>query len=868
MTYFPGMGNSVTVMGMLFSALVAVAIGAAEPALRILPAELRLTASSQPHGILVTQVDAAGEHKDVSAEVKLVSSNSDIAEVNGRSITGLNEGQAEVTVSWRGLESRIPIHVAATSGEDAVSFLRDVQPILTRYGCNAGACHGKLSGQNGFRLSLRAYAADWDHAWITRELSGRRVNYAFPEQSTLVQKPSGALQHEGGIRFRRGSRAWQTLVDWVGARAPGPAEETSVLERLIVHPGGRTLNVNERQQLLVQAHYADGHIQDVSWLAQYFSNDESSVEVSESGEVIARRHGECSVRVHFGSLVEVVTFTMPYPDAVNEALYADHWNELDPPIFQKLKLLHIPPSEEAPAASFVRRAYLDAIGTLPTPAEVDAFVKDTRPDRRARLAEHLLNRPEWIDYWTLQLADLLQNRRERDHDHRGVKGVRAFHTWLRDELKAGHGWDRIARNVLTAQGDVREHPEVGYYMTTISFDKLEDATLTEAVAQSFLGARIGCAKCHNHPLERYTQDDYYHFMACFSKVSMNKEKPEKGGTSLWVNTREQAEVKKRISKLEEEIAKMKEEGKPADEIEKKTHDLENQHKRQGEIAHQELYVNQPRTRQRMAPQTLDGKLLAVADEQDPRAALVDWMVEQPGFSGAMVNRLWKHFFAVGIVESVDDLRDSNPPSNAALWDVTRKAFVESGFDLKQFMRLILTSRAYALQSDTVSGNKNDTRFFSRYYPKRLPAEALLDALAQVTGVPSQFDAYPVGLRAIQIPESDIESYFLSVFGRSERVTACACERESDVTLPQMLHLRNGEEIQKRINDPAGRLATWLKQEDVDAVVRDMYAVTVARTPSDEEFRLVHELIATDTREVVLRDLFWALLNSKEFAFNH
>jgi hypothetical protein len=754
------------------------------------------------------------------------------------------------------------------SPEPPPSFKRDILPILTRYGCNAGACHGKLSGQNGFRLSLRGYAPDWDHAWITRELSGRRVNYAFPDQSTFVQKPSGELQHEGGIRFRRDSRAWKTLVDWVKVRAPGPIADEPALERLAVMPAGRTMNLNEHQPLRVEARYADGEVRDVTWLAQFFSNHESTVAVSETGLVTALRHGEGSIRVHFGSLVDVVTFSMPYSNPVKEDAYTDHWNAIDKPIFEKLKTLRIPPSPEASAAAFVRRAYLDAIGTLPTPDEVAAFVKDTRSDRRLHLAEQLMNRSEWLDYWTLQLADLLQNRRERDHDHRGVKGVRAFHGWLRSQLKAGHGWDQISRNVLTAKGDVRKHPEVGYFMTTISFSSLEDSTLTEAVSQSFLGMRIGCARCHNHPLERYTQDDFYHLMACFKKVSMNQVKPEKGGTELWVKTKDQANVMKHITKLMDEVAKMEQEGKPKEEIEKKNKDLEHQRKRLTDLADQKLTVHQPRTRKQLPPQTLDRKALKVEGVEDPREALVDWMVGRSEFSGAMVNRIWKHFFGAGIVEPVDDLRDSNPPSNPALWNMLNKFFADSGFDLRQLMQLILTSRAYALSSETLQGNVNDTRFFSRYRPKRLPAEVMLDAIAQATGVPSRFDSYPVGLRAIQLPESDIDSYFLSVFGRSERVSACACERESDVTLPQMLHLRNGAEVQQRLHDKDGRLAGWLQEKDLDKSIQDMYAVTVARHPTAEERKLVGELIGSGNREDVLRDLFWALLNSKEFAFNH
>ncbi|HZT81058.1 MAG TPA: DUF1553 domain-containing protein, partial [Gemmataceae bacterium] len=444
--------------------------------------------------------------------------------------------------------------------------------------------------------------------------------------------------------------------------------------------------------------------------------------------------------------------------------------------------------------------------------------------------DHLLARPEFVDYWALQLGDLFQNRRERDHDVRGTKGVRAFHDWLRRQVAANRPWDELAREVLTATGKTTDHPAVGYFVVTVGEHReAEKSEVVASVAQAFLGTRIGCAQCHNHPLEKYTQDDYYHFAGFFSRVQLRRKDPKQGPTELVVSAPDPNRNKEPVG------------------------------------------VTQPRTGQFLKPQPLDRSPTDVRPGEDPRAKLAAWMTDPKNeqFSGAMVNRLWKHFLGVGLVEPVDDLRASNPPSNPELWAALNREFVSHKFDLKHLMRQILISRTYQLRSATRPGNAADARFYSHYYARRLPAEVLLDAISQATGVPDAFPGYPVGVRALQLPDPGLKSYFLSLFGRSERVTACACERNGEVTMPQLLHLQNGETVVQKVRSGDGRLAALLKAHKDDAkVTEELFLATLSRLPTAKELAVVKAQLADGGREEVFRDLFWALMNSKEFSFNH
>jgi hypothetical protein len=851
---------------------------AAEPRLLVFPERIELRGVDREHGVLVTRVEADGRKTDVTREAQFSSSAPAVMTV-GKSgqAQAVADGAGELVVAVDKLSARVPVTVSGMAGAVVPSFRNDIEPILTKTGCNQGGCHGKLAGQNGFRLSLRGFAPEWDYGWITSEVNGRRIDSAFPAESLMVSKPTGGVAHEGGTRFRADSRAARALIDWIGARAPDSPADEPLATSLEVLPGDGLLRRGGAQQLLVRAHYADGRVRDVTWLAQFFSNDENIVSVKPSGLVHAVREGETSVRVHFQSQVSVVRFTLPFEREVAGADFTTTKNALDAPIFQKLAALRIPPSPDAGDAAFLRRAFLDTLGTLPTPEEAAEFLADPAADKRAKLADRLLARPEWVDYWTLQLADLLQNRKERDHDVRGVKGVRTFHGWLREQLAGGRGWADISRDVLLAKGNVTAQPQVGYYVTVIGEkNRVEESELPDSVAQAFLGTRIGCARCHNHPLERYTQDDFYHFAAFFGKVSLKRDKPELGTTELGIASREEREAQKQTAdaarKLGEAATALGAAGESpvfAEQQKKLAEAQKNFAEQEKRLAEQRMKppgAYQPRTNKTLPPRALDGVAWQGQPGRDAREQFVEWMVHDPMFSGAMVNRLWKHFFSVGLVEPVDDLRASNPPSNGELWTLLNREFVASKFDLRQIQRLILTSRAYQLASTSLPTNATETRFYSHYYARRLPAEVLLDGIAAATDSPQKFDGYPLGTRAIQLPDSGVGNYFLTLFGRSDRVTACACERKGEVTLPQLLHLKNGDEMQKQI--ASGRLAALLKEPDNKKVTAQLFGLTVSRAPSDAELAAINQQLAGDTREAVFADLFWALLNSKEFAFNH
>ena len=759
------------------------------------------------------------------------------------------------------------------------SFLQEIEPILTKAGCNSGGCHGKLSGQNGFRLSLRGFAPEWDHEWITSENRSRRINPAFPEESLLIQKATGRLPHEGGVRFRPGSRYENTLREWIAQRAPGPDPSEATPTALEVSPPAQTVTPGQSIQLRVHARYSDGTLRDVTWLAQFFSNEESLVKVTADGLAKAVRPGESAVRVHFQSLVEVARFSAPFAADVSSADFHSTATAVDGPLFAKLRELNLPPSPNCDDATFVRRASLDATGCLPEPARITSFLADKTPDKRARLVEELLSSPAWTDYWTLQLADLLQNRKERDHDVRGSKSVRLFHAWLRQRLADNTGWDRIAREILLSSGNSFAQPATGYFITVIGEKKkVEDSELPDSVAQSFLGTRIGCARCHNHPLERFTQDDFYHFAAFFANTSLKRGASARHPSEVLVASADELEQQKRVAEAaarltlaqQEALAIGEEQG--GTESQKALVSKEKEHAealdRLARVRARPPGVVQPRTNRLVGPRFLDGVEPAHAPESDPREAFVEWMLASDTFAGAMVNRIWKHFFQTGLVEPVDDLRASNPPSNSALWKVLLHDFRSHNFDLRELMRTILNSRAYQLASDSLPDNRTDSRFYSHYLARRLPAEVLLDALHSATGVPSAFEGAPLGLRAVQLAEPNVSSYFLSLFGRSERVTACACERGGEVTLPQLLHLKNSEDLHTRLTKPGARLDGLLGSRENPEVLRELFLATVNRLPTPGEIATVRTALEEADRKTVFTDLLWALLNSKEFVFNH
>ncbi|MSQ93456.1 MAG: DUF1549 domain-containing protein [Gemmataceae bacterium] len=728
----------------------------------------------------------------------------------------------------------LALAASTASAQTTTSFVNDVQPILTRLGCNQGSCHGKGSGQNGFRLSLRGYAPEWDHAWITRELNTRRINPINPEASLLLQKPTGQAAHEGGVVMAVGGREYNVLLEWIRGGAPGINKDDPSVRRLAIEQIGRTLKAGETHPLKVRAEYTDGQSKDVTWLTKFDSNDAGVASVTPAGLVKVERHGETAIRAMFQGQVAVAVVTAPFDTPIKPDLYAAKNNFIDEHVFKKLADLRIEPSDPSSDTQFLRRVYLDAMGIVPTPDEVRAFLADKTPNKRARLIDAVLERSEFVDFWTMHLNDLLMNRKESDHDVRGVKGVRSFHEWIRKQVAVNRPWDEMTRDLLTVAGSTDAHPELGYTIVSVGEQReSHKSTVVANAAQTFLGVRIGCAQCHNHPLEKYTQDDYYHFAGYFSRIRFDRKDPKMGPTTLSVSMPDVNQNKNPVG------------------------------------------VTQPRTNKFLAPQPLDRTLTKIEPGQDPRAAITDWITNPKNefFAGAMVNRIWAHYFNAGLVEPVDDLRESNPPTNPELWKALVKEFVAKKYDRKHLMRLILNSRAYQLSSTTKSTNEKDQRFYSHYLARKLQPEVLHDAIYSLTGVADEFHGHPYGMRAVQIPDTAMKSSFFAAFGRPERLTACACERFTDVNLQHSLHLQCSSESNRKLTATYGRLAGMLKSKKTDQELTDeLFLIAVGRLPKDTEratcLAHVQSHTEADRRTSAYQNIVWALMNTKEFLFNH
>lgn len=711
------------------------------------------------------------------------------------------------------------------------SFVNDVEPILTRLGCNSGSCHGKLAGQNGFKLSLRGFAPELDHVSITRDARGRRIAKSKPRESLLLAKPLMRVPHKGGKKLDAGSSEYKTLLAWIAAGAPGPTGKEPTVTKLSINPPSTSYKPDEARSLKVVATYSDGATRDVTALALYKSNEEGLASVDESGHVKALRPGATSIMALYQGQVAVHVVTTPYDHAIDPNVYIGRVNAIDDLVMAKLREIRLEPSPGCDDATFLRRASLDLTGTLPKPEEVVSFLGDPDPKKRDALVDHLLKSPEYVDYWAQYWGELLQNRVERDGDQRGRKGVRGFAHWIRQAVQENRPWDEFVRGVLTAKGPLASDPAGGYYLVN---RKPED--VAEAATHAFLGTRIQCAKCHNHPLERFTQDDYYGMAAYFTRVKLDGKQTDEGRSVLV--------------------------GVPGRRGRKKATN----------VSDEKVGIGQPRTGQFLPPRPLDRSDAKLEPGQDPREALADWMTSKDNrlFARAVVNRIWKRFFAVGLVEPVDDLRGTNPATNEALLDALCDDLIAHKFDLKHLMKTILASRTYALSSDPLPTNASDRKFFSHYYPRRLPAEVLADAITSATGVPENYEGYAEGLLAIQLPDPKVQSYFLDTFGRPERVTACACERSGEVTMPQVLNLMNGEALERRLNDGGGRLQTLLKSGKSDReMVETLFLATLARKPTEEQWSAIESnLSRSGDKPGIMRDLLWALVNAKEFLFNH
>jgi hypothetical protein len=712
---------------------------------------------------------------------------------------------------------------------EAPSFRNEVQPILTRFGCNMGACHGAAAGQGGFRLSLRGFDDEGDYLSVTRSAMGRRINGDDPARSLLLLKAIKTVPHKGDKRFEMDSEAYQTLVNWIAHGAPGPKKEDVRLVSLEVSPKQVLSKPGSQQQLKVLAKFSDGRNEDVTRWAKFNAVNASVATVDDQGLVKVTGSGEGTVSAWYLSRLDIAIVSVPQEGAADETLFAQlkPRNFVDELVLEKLRGLNIPPSQRCTDGEFIRRAHLDTIGVLPTAEETRAFLADTQPNKRDRLIESLLKRPEFVDYWSHRWSDLLLV----NSDKLTPEGMWAYYHWIRSRVAANTPWDVIVKSLLTATGSTLENGAGNFFLLHD-----EPTRLSETVSVAFLGTAMNCAKCHNHPLEKWTNDEYFAFANLFSRV-----RTKNGAT---------ADERVVFSATEGDLV-------------------------------------QPLTGKPQPPRALEvTQPVSMTAPEDRRVPMAAWLTSPDNrlFKRTITNRVWANFFGVGLVEAVDDIRITNPASNEKLLDAACDHLVNHKFDLKSLMRVILQSETYQRSSETIYQNEKDTRYYSHFYPRRLKAEILLDSVAQVTAVPTTFnidrrnankgtkDTYPMGFRALQLPDSNIASYFLKSFGRADRIATCECERTNEPSMAQALHIANGDTLNDKLAAKDNRVDQLLNsQQPNEKLVQDAYLIALARQPTDAEKTKAAELLATAPpadRRATLEDLFWSLMSSKEFLFNH
>jgi hypothetical protein len=816
---------------LVISLLAASAVSAAEP--KLFPADIPLTGPHASQRLLVIAEDN-GTSADRTATAKFASSNPAVASVSESGVvSAVGDGEAIITATLDGKPTTAKVKVTKTKEPFTWSFRNHVIPLLTRAGCNSGACHGALAGKGGMKLSLRGYDPTTDHFVVTRQALGRRVDRQEPARSLFLRKPTLAVTHAGGQKLEPGSADYQLLADWIASGAPGPSKDDTRIERLEVFPQAVVLRPKDTLNVVVRAWYADGHAEDVTRWAKFASTEDLVAPVDEYGKVQVKGHGETAVTVWFSNLVAASRIAVPQEAPIAPKVFADspRHNFVDDLALKKLEALRIPPSPQCSDEEFIRRAFLDAAGILPTAEEVTKFLADRTPDKRAKLIDALLERPEFVDYWAYKWSDvLLVSTRKLPQP-----AVWSFYQFVRQSVADNKPWDRFAREVVTANGSTLRNGAANYF--TLHKDVTD---LTEATSVTFLGMSITCCRCHNHPLEKWTQDQYWSMANLFARVRLkNGDRP--GEVTVQADP-------------------------------------------SGDVPH-------PRRGFAMPPTPLDAKPMALDSPADRRAYFADWLTapDNPYFAKALVNRVWRNFLGRGLVDAEDDLRATNPPSNAELFDALAKDFVQHKYDVKYMVRLVMNSATYQRSSKVLPGNAADDRFYSHYLVRRLPAEVILDVYSQVTAVPTPFnevykgvergvgpyDGYPLGTRALQLPDGAVASRFLDSFGRPDRTQTCSCERQQDSTVSQALHLYNGKTLNDKLRAKGSRLEQWLTEKvgDEDAVKR-LFLLALSREPTPAELKKCKDVMAESAREPgatrreILEDLFWAVLTGREFLFNH
>jgi hypothetical protein len=793
---------------------------AAAIAIQVLPPAVELNGPEARHQLL------AQGAADLTRAAQWSSSNPKVAKVDTSGmVTPVSDGQTVITAKAAGGEAAVKVTVKNSKAPFTWSFRNHVLPVMTKAGCNQGACHGALAGKNGFKLTLRGYDPEVDYDTLTRQSLGRRVSLGDPANSLMLLKPTMAVAHGGGKRFDAGSMEYRIIGEWIAAGAPPPAENDVRITGLEVFPASTTLKTGDKQQLVVRAKYSDGTAADVTRWVKFSSSDEGVATVDDDGLVTMTGSGEAAITLWYQSRVLYARLSVPYPHQVDPALYTkfERRNFIDELAAAKWKALNIAPSNPAPDFIFIRRAFLDTAGVLPTAEEVENFLMDKSPDKRAKLIDGLLERPEFVDYWAYKWSDLLlvSSRRLRPN------AVRDFYNWIRASVEENKPWDRFVHEIFTGSGNSRQNGALNYF--ALHKDPID---LTENTTQAFLGQRLTCARCHNHPLEKWTQKQYYQLANMFSRVGI-KNGDEPGDVVVYAKA--------------------------------------------------EGNINHPRLLRPLPPAPLDGEELPLDSTEDRRIPFARWLTspENTQFARSIVNRVWGNFMGRGLVHPIDDVRATNPASNEELFAALTKDFVDNGFNIKRLIGLILNSSTYQLSSEANATNQNDDRYYSRYVVKRLPAEVLLDIMSQVTGVATRFSGFPAGTRALELPDSRVQSQFLTSFGRPARIICDAGERSSEPNITQALHVINGDTLNRKLSDANGYAALALKLGLSDArILEHLFLTAYSRYPREDEKRtLVTELqkarqvggsheAQRDARQKALEDMMWAVLTSKDFLFNY
>ncbi len=824
-------------ISLFFAVAVAPAAIAGPPdvPLAVLPGSSTIYGAHGVQQLVVEQLNDSKFSGDQTDHASFTSSNDNVATVDAAGVVHPVKNGAVTIMAKIGEQScKVGITIVGMDRDTGRSFRNDVQPVLAKMGCSMGACHGALAGKGGFKLSLRGYDASADFDAITRAADGRRIEPSDPGRSLILLKPTMTVPHKGGLRFDTESPAFEILSHWIAEGAKPPMDDDPRIEGIEVYPSDVTLHPKDVQRIVVRAKYSDGHTNDVTPWAKFTATNEAVAGVNDGGRITCNGHGGGAISVWYSSKIAIVRVRSPYDTPIPESVFkeAKHRNFVDELILKQLASLRLQPSPIADDATFMRRAYLDTIGKLPTANEVRSFLADGAPDKRDRLIESLLARDEFVDYWSFQWSDLLLVNGTRLRP----KAVEAFYKWIREQVKANTPWNRFAEQIVVAKGSSIENGATNFYAL-----HQDPEDMSENISQAFMGLSIGCAKCHNHPLEKWTNDQYYAMANMFARVHAKgwggEGRNGDGVRNLFVSSR-------------------------------------------GDLVQPTKGVIQP-------PAPLDGSPLPVDSDEDRRLALACWLTspENPYFARSITNRVWANFFGVGIVEPVDDMRLSNAASNEELLSAASKYLVDHDYDLKALMRVILQSNTYQMSSQPVAESRDDSRYYSHYYPRRLSAEVALDAVSQVTAEPTEFtqiefpgsdfvktDFYPKGTRALQLYDSAVVSPFLRKFGRNQRAITCQCERSNEPSLVQALHISNGDTIRAKLTAKDGKVESLAKDgQSLYRVIEDLYLSALSRYPTDAE---VSKLLAVtgdvqaSNRRIAIEDLYWAVLSSREFLFNH